>query len=252
MPQLLHMVVLPLFFFVFLLIYRPFGVTPLFGSAWFGVHVAVLSAIIMLCTIVTRLLYYYLPLKLNYSLYSLWCFGEIVVMTIFGALYLWRVMANPSPYLDVLTRIFEIMLFTLSIPYAVLALSIRLYDYHSKSVQPDTGRRMRFYDVSHNLKIVLTSDTILYIGAEENYIHIYYTDGGRVKSYVLRNSMKSIDELCLSNGLVRCHRSFYVNPAHIRVLRKEKEGVVFAELEASDVRDIPVSKKYYGSLSDML
>ena len=77
-------------------------------------------------------------------------------------------------------------------------------------------------------------------------------DNGKVKFYVLRNSMKSVDELCLSNGLVRCHRSFYVNPAHVRVLRKEKEGVVLAELDMDDVRDIPVSKKFYENLAEML
>jgi DNA-binding LytR/AlgR family response regulator len=64
--------------------------------------------------------------------------------------------------------------------------------------------------------------------------------------------MKSVDELCLSIGLVRCHRSFYVNPAHVRVLRKEKEGVVVAELDMHDVRDIPVSKKFYDNLAEML
>ena len=64
--------------------------------------------------------------------------------------------------------------------------------------------------------------------------------------------MRAVDELCLSNGLVRCHRSFYVNPAHIQVLRKDREGVIFAVLDASDVRDIPVSRKFYNNLSEML
>ena len=64
--------------------------------------------------------------------------------------------------------------------------------------------------------------------------------------------MRSVDELCLSNGLIRCHRSYYVNPSHIKVLRKEKEGVVVAELDMHDVRDIPVSKKFYTQLAEML
>jgi DNA-binding LytR/AlgR family response regulator len=118
--------------------------------------------------------------------------------------------------------------------------------------EPESTARMRFYDVNRNLKFVVTADTILYIGAEENYINIYYTDGGKVKSYVLRNSMRSVDELCLTNGLVRCHRSFYINPSHVRVLRKDKEGFVSAELDVDDVREIPVSKKFYNNLAEML
>jgi DNA-binding LytR/AlgR family response regulator len=51
---------------------------------------------------------------------------------------------------------------------------------------------------------------------------------------------------------MRCHRSFYINPAHVKVLRKDRDGIMYAELDADDVRHIPVSKKYYDHLSDML
>ena len=83
-------------------------------------------------------------------------------------------------------------------------------------------------------------------------MNIYYVENGRVKDYSLRSSMKAIDELCQDNGLVRCHRSFYINPAHVKVLRKDKDGIMYAELDVDDVRHIPVSKTYYGRLSDML
>lgn len=252
LPQLIHMVVLPLFFFAFVLIYRPLDVNIIFGSVWFGVHITVLSCIIFACVILTRLLYYYLPLRLNYTLYVLWCFGEVFIISLFCALYMWMMQNNPGSYLDYLSPCFELILFTLAIPYAILALSIRIYDFNNMKYEQENTSRMRFYDVNHNLKFVVTADSILYIGAEENYINIYYTDNGRVRCYVLRSSMRSVDELCLSNGLVRCHRSFYVNPAHVRVLRKDKEGFVFAQLDVDDVRDIPVSKKFYNNLAEML
>lgn len=252
MPQLIHMIVLPLFFFAFILTYRPFGLTAFFGSVWFGVNVTVLTSIIFVCLAVARLLYYFLPLRLNYTLYVVWCFGEVIFITIFCALYLWMMQNHAGSYFDYLSRCFEFILFTLAIPYVIVALSIRIYDFNNLKLDSDNAARMRFYDVNHNLKLVVTADTLLYIGAEENYINIFYTDGDKVKSYVLRSSMRSVDDLCVSNGLVRCHRSFYVNPAHIRVLRKEKEGVVVAELDVDDVRDIPVSKKFYDNLAEML
>jgi DNA-binding LytR/AlgR family response regulator len=95
-------------------------------------------------------------------------------------------------------------------------------------------------------------EAILYISAEENYVNIYYTDNGRVKSYVLRSSMKALDELCQDHGLIRCHRSYYINPAHVKVLRKDREGLVHAELDVTDVMDIPVTKRYYDRLSELL
>jgi DNA-binding LytR/AlgR family response regulator len=147
---------------------------------------------------------------------------------------------------------FEALLFTLVIPYVILALAMRIHDLVTLRTEPEHSSRMRFYDTNRNLKFVATADTILYIGAEENYINIYYLDNDRVKCYVLRSSMRAVDELCLTNGLIRCHRSFYVNPSHVRVLRKEKEGVVVAELDVDDVREIPVSKKFYDNLAVML
>ena len=83
-------------------------------------------------------------------------------------------------------------------------------------------------------------------------MNIFYTENGKLRTYVLRSSMKALEELCQDNGLVRCHRSFYVNPAHVKVLRKDKEGIVYAELDDKDVMHIPVTKRYYDNLAEML
>lgn len=253
-PQLLHAVVLPVFFFAFMLIYRPFNVMGLLGQEWFGVHITIISCIIFLSLIITRLLYYVLPLKLTYTLYSVWCLAEIIFITFFAALYIWLVLHKPMPYFDALAVSFRYVFFTLVVPYTIMTLSLRIHEYNlpSEDSQDSATYRMRFYDEKHNLKIVLDSRSVLYIEADTNYVNIYYTENGKVRSYVLRNSMKAIDELCQDNGLLRCQRSFYVNPAHIKVLRKEKDGVVYAELDALDTRHIPVSKRYYDRLAEML
>ena len=239
-PQLLHMVVLPIFFFSFMLIYRPFDVMDFFGHEWFGVHITIISCIILVSVIVTRLLYYFLPLKLSYTLYSFWCLAEIIFTSFFAALYIWLVFKKPMPYFV--------------IPYVILALSMRIHEYSDKSSESldAASHRIRFYDEKHNLKIVLDSQSVLYIEADVNYVNIYYIENGKVRSYMLRNSMKAIDEVCQDHGLLRCQRSFYVNPKHVKVLRKEKDGVVYAELDANDVRHIPVTKRYYDRLAEML
>lgn len=253
-PQLLHMIVLPIFFFAFMLIYRPLNSVEFMGGEWFGVHLTISSCIILLSAIIVRLLYYYLPMKINYSLYILWCLGETIFMAFFVALYIWLVRHKPMPYFEAFTASFQYISLTLAIPYVILGLSLRLYEYHNK-LEDDSSvsmQRMRFYDDRHNLKLVLTPEAILYITAEENYVNILYTDNGKVRTYVLRSSMKALDELCQDHGLVRCHRSFYVNPAHVKVLRKDKDGIVYAELDAKDVMHIPVTKRYYDRLSEML
>lgn len=253
-PQLLHIVVLPVFFFTFMLLLRPEGVVNMLGKEWFGVHLTIMSCIILVSEILIRILYYFLPLRINYSIYTLWCFGEIIFMSFFTALYLWLVLGKTMLYFEFVTASFRYLFLSLIFAYAILALAMRIYDYRHKEDATDSNpaQRMRFYDNQHNLKLVLFPTAILYIQAEENYVNINYIENDRVKEFVLRSSMKALDEICQDHGLVRCHRSFYINPARIKVLRKDKDGIMYAELDADDVRTIPVSKTYYRILSDVL
>lgn len=254
-PQLLHMIVLPIFFFAFLLIYRPMDAQQLFDNLHFGVHITLISCIILGSTILLRLLYYFLPMRLNYTLYIFWCLGEMIFMSFFVALYIWLMLRRPLPYYEFLTVAFQLVSLTLVIPYVILALSLRVYEYHEKSLianEPLSHKRMRFYDQKHNLKLVLVPHTLLYISSDENYVNIYYVENDKLRSYVLRSSMKSIEEMCVENGLVRCHRSYLINPLHVKVLRKDKEGSVYAELDAPEAQHIPVTKRYYASVSALL
>ena len=252
-PQVLHMIVLPIFFFIFMLVYRPFGVSEYLGSEWFAVHLTMYSCILLLSVVVTRIAYYYLRMQLNYILYSCWCLGEAVVASLFSALYLWLVIYPDVPYLEVVSTSFKFLAMVLAIPYTIIALAMVIYEYRNTAqTSEDSLKRIRFYDSKHNLKIVLTPDSILYIAAEINYVTITYTDNGKEKDYTLRASMKSIDEICQENGLVRCHRSYYINPSYVKVLRKDKEGVIFAEMESKNNIRIPVSKTYYTHLAELL
>ncbi len=253
-PQLLHMIVLPTFFFAFMLIFKPFNSLEFFGGEWFGVHLTISSSIVLLAAIIMRLLYYYLPLNLNYSLYITWCFSEVIFASFFVALYVWLVRLKPMPYFEAFAVSFQYLSTALIFPYVILSLSMRLHELLNNEEQGNSGAnsRMRFYDDRHNLRIVLADDAILYIAAEENYVNIFYNENGKLRNYVLRCSMKSIDEICQEHGLVRCHRSFFVNPRHVKVLRKDKEGIVHAELDAGDIMHIPVTKRYYDRLAEML
>lgn len=252
-PQLLHMIVLPIFFFLFMLIYRPFGISQYLGTEWFAVHLTIFSCIVLLSIIVTRLLYYYLHMQINYTLYSCWCLGEALFASLISGLYLWLVIYPESQYLEVVSTAFKFLALVLVIPFTILALAMIIYEYRNAAMMnEESAKRIRFYDSKHNLKIVLTPDSIMYISAEVNYVTITYTDNGKEKHYTLRASMKSIDEICQDNGLVRCHRSYYINPSHVKVLRKDKEGVILAEIESENNIRIPVSKTYYNHLAELL
>ena len=111
---------------------------------------------------------------------------------------------------------------------------------------------MRFADSTGRLKLVIAHDVILYIEAQENYVSIHYMEGNSHKEYSLRQSMRGIEELMERHGIIRCQRSYFVNPRHVKVLRRDKEGFIQAELDVDNNRPVPVSPKYYEQLSRML
>ena len=111
---------------------------------------------------------------------------------------------------------------------------------------------MRFVDNTQRVKLMIASSAVLYIKAEENYVHIRYMEGERLKDYSLRASMKSLEELMQKHGLIRCQRSYYINPQHIKVLRRDKEGMITAELHTPLAQPIPVSPRYYDELAKWL
>ena len=93
---------------------------------------------------------------------------------------------------------------------------------------------------------------MLYIEANENYIIVHYQENGIEKRFQIRNSMKNIEPLCERAGFVRTHRSYIVNPAHIRMVRKDVNGLYFADLGTENSDGIPVSKKYYDNVTAAL
>ena len=77
-------------------------------------------------------------------------------------------------------------------------------------------------------------------------------EGEHHKEYSLRQTMRGIEDLMAKHGIVRCQRSYFVNPRHVKVLRRDKEGMIQAELDVTAMHPVPVSPKYYEQLSKML
>jgi DNA-binding LytR/AlgR family response regulator len=74
-------------------------------------------------------------------------------------------------------------------------------------------------------------------------VNIYYENKGKITSFLLRRSMKSIEDNYTDYPLVRCHRTYIVNVNKVKVLRNDKDGV-FLDLDYLDLPDIPISKTY--------
>ena len=252
--QAIHVVAVPLAFFAFVLIYRPFNLTEQLqlGRFSFGVNLTLIACIVLGAVLLMRTIFHFVRNRIDRLTYYFWCLLEITVAALFVALYVWLMARLVDPYFVVVARVYGWLFPILIFPYVITAMALFLVDrYRQPLAEPAEDQKMRFYDERKNLKLVVTAASVLYIAAKENYVQVVYLDGERVRDYLVRASMRSIEGLCEECGLKRCHRSFYLNPRHVKTLRREKEGVIVAEMDVAG-QEVPVTKRYYDSLIELL
>ena len=251
--QIWFYLMLPLFFLAFVLFYQPRAMADYFsaGREMLYFNATMLACILTGVLALTRNLLFILrkPMRLNWLYYVLWCLMEITVAAAFMGLYMTLISRGTLPYFPAWGYCIGFLLMVLCYPYIILSFVVAVRDPERKE---DATPLVRFTDSTGRLKCVVAAHALLFIEADINNVHIRYLDGDRIKDYSLRNSMKAIEELMGRHGMVRCQRSFYINPAHVKALRREKEGIIVAELDVPNTRTIPVSPKYYDELSKLL
>lgn len=251
-------VILPAVFFLFFcLVYNPFQILGYYGFGGFkpAVHIVMLSCIIIVSELLSRGAVTYVIRNKTYKWWNgiIWCLLEIFIIACFFGLYtsLFRKVA----FFSILKDCLKFSFLTLIYPYVILALVEVLRNKRSDldfKGASDTEGLMKFYDEHKRLKLTIDKNDILSIAAEFNYININYLEGDKIKTFLLRNSMKSQEENASNHGMVRCHRSYYVNPSHVKMLSKEKGGLISAVLDTKEPFTVPVSKQYYAALASML
>ena len=249
----LHIIAVPVFFLSFILIYKSLWMAQFLnvGQEMMIFNVLMLTSILVVIISISRLSLTFgratwRPTWWQYTLISL---AEIFVFTCFAALYM-ALIYGTYGYFPALGQCLKMSCAILPYPYLIFALLFAV-------IRPDKAETaeedlVRFADSTGRLKLVIAHDVILYIEAQENYISIHYMEGEILKEYSLRQSMRGIEELMERHGIIRCQRSYFVNPRHVKVLRRDKEGFIQAELDVTGGKPVPVSPKYYEQLSKML
>lgn len=254
--QIWHYVLASVAFFIIITLYRPSALVGFLdmGRGLFGFNVCIISSIVLVTLVLSRLVFYFLRFFTCRSWwhYLAWCILEVLAASLFVALYLTLMLKGAMSYFDVLGFSTLWCFLILSIPYAILTLSFYVIGMKEEQRDaPDDASLVRFLDVNKQLKLVLAPSALLYVSAEENYVRIHYMDGDRVKDYQLRASMTGIEPVMTKAGIFRCQRSYYVNPQHIKALRKDVGGSIVAELDCAGL-SVPVSRNTYEELGKLI
>ena len=187
--------------------------------------------------------------------YLLWIIGEILSMALFYALFEKFALNDQRPFAELVKVSSRHTALVLLLPYSVLWLYFSWRDKKEQiermadiqSVSPNTRDMIPFYDEKGILKFSVKKENILYLESAENYVSICYLNKGKVSKFLLRDTLKKVEESFAGTDVIRCHRSYMVNFEKVKVIKRDREGLKL-ELDNLSVTDIPVSKTYISSV----
>ena len=256
-----YILLVPIYSFFFLIGYKPFNIISNLNVEMgrFAFYASMLISILLVVVMISRFAMRLLRDRLNltYSSFFIWEFFEVFTASMFFTLFIWLITGRKTPYVSILPNVSLISFFVLIFPYTILALISELshkssiveklqnnIDRYANGIIGADKSPIHFLDENKAMKLVVTAESLLYIVASDNYVDIHYLSNGRITKYSLRNTMRSIEELCMQNNLLRCHRSYIVNLKKVKIIQKDKTEGLFAELDTTGSPHIPISKKY--------
>ena len=250
-----------LFALVFINIYSPFGADKWFNltQLQFFTYSSVVILTGVLVVVISRIIMYFACRKKIISLlqYLAWIAAEILFMASFYAIFQKFVLKDPRLFTDLVKISASNTALVLLLPYSISWLYFswrdkkeqidRLADGHA--VPAITRNMISFYDEKGTLKFSVKKENLLYLEAAENYVSICYLSKDKVSRYLLRETLKKIEETFSGDEIVRCHRSYMVNFEKIKVIRRDRDGLKLG-FDNPQVIDIPVSKTYVNTVME--
>jgi hypothetical protein len=241
--------------------YSPFGVDRWYTltSLEFFTYSSLTILTGVLVVVISRILLYHTNKRypINIWQYLVWIGLEVLSMALVYALLEKFFLKDIRLFTDLVRTSSRNTALVLLLPYSVLWL---YFSWKDKKEQIDrladspqfTGNSRNmipFYDDKGILKFSLKKENLFYVESAENYVNICYLNKGKISKYLLRDTLKKIEENFSGTEIIRCHRSFIVNFDKVKILRKDKDGLKL-EFDNPSVTDIPVSKTYVDTVME--
>ncbi len=250
------------FALVFINLYSPFGVNTWYGvttpQLFFYSSLVILTGLLVIALSRIIMLRVTLRRPLTTGGYIVWIVSEIVSLAI---VYLVLRILFVSQIDDVLAAFKESLKVTslvLLFPYTLTFLYFSWQEKNrklaelSESGQPRASKpiMISFSDEKGELRFSVKNEDLLYLEAADNYVVVHYMDGTKRSRYVIRNSLKNIEENLPETHILRCHRSYMVNFERVRIIRREKDGLVL-ELDIPERQALPISRTYINEVMQL-
>jgi len=248
------------FALLFINLYSPFDVRNWFGLELKSQELLIYSSLIILTGVLVAvasrvILYHYNKKEIRTKVWAfLVIIGlEVFFMALFYTIYESAFIKNDQrTYIEVFKASLQNTALILSLPYAVLWLYFSWLDKNKKLKEltetdndplVDPNSMIPFFDEKGTMRISVKLDDILYLKGADNYVTIYYVNNKKVTKFLLRNTIKNLEESFHKHPITRCHRSYMVNFDKIKVIRRERANHIL-EMDTDPKIEVPVSRSY--------
>ena len=247
-----YLLILVVFIFsvLFLNVFEPFNIARWYSDSGF-IQFLRLSSYGFVIAIV--FLFTQFPLRRIFKVqqfsiksYLLWLIIEIALINlVYIFLY-----GNPiGNFMNDLVFSLKYTLMSIWLPYSFAILIVyyknqraEIESLKSNANKPIEKRLIIFKDENGKIKFSVLAKDLLLLESTDNYVSVFYILENKVQRKLLRNTLKNMEEMLKENNILRCHRSFMVNPANVNFMQKEGKKLNL-KLNHFD-KPVPVSEKY--------
>lgn len=246
----LLIIVVFVFSVIFLNIFQPFNISRWYSDLGF-IQFLRLSSYGFVIAIV--FLFTQFPLRKIFNLQEFkiksYLFWLVIEIALINLVYIF-LYGNPiGNFMNDLGFSLKYTLLSIWLPYSFAILIVyyknqrdEITSLKTNATKPTEKRLIVFKDENGKIKFSVQSKDLLLLESTDNYVSVFYILENKVQRKLLRNSLKNMEEILKENDIVRCHRSFMVNPANVEFMQKDgkKLNIKIKHFDKS----IPVSEKY--------
>ena len=157
--------------------------------------------------------------RLHLWQYLLWIAAEILAMAFTFSIFEITAIKDPRPWGLLLHIALRNTALVLLLPYSILWLYFSWDDKNKRLLRMSCGNSQTdnaggqtvmtsFFDSKGEIKFSVKLSDLLYIKGADNYITVHYTDGQKMQTVIIRNTMKQAEADLHKQGIIRCHKSY--------------------------------------------
>ena len=216
------------FIYVFLLIFQPFGISdiqyykPVFVAGFFGITFVVLLFSFLIAPNISKSLFDFDKWTIKKNV--IFIVAQFLIITVLN----WIYNSTIGKGITEQHSLFYFVFITVSvgiIPTLFLIYFIEknlsrknqhIATNFTKSIQHRTNisenSKIKLLSQNNDETIIIELNQLICIKSEGNYLKVFFRVENEIKSKLIRNSIKSIEEqLIIFKNIIRCHRSYIVN-----------------------------------------